>query len=84
VDDLEGWHVPVYQSLTQPQLQCGVAQRLFIATLITSAIGVFWGLWWVLLVAAGVYGVARIGTRYDPYFFEIILAHVLQHDHYEG
>ena len=83
MDDLSGWSVPVYQSLTQPQLQGGVSRGFFIVDVTVVAAGVLW--WWpIILVGGALYLAAWIGTRYDPHFFEIILAHVQQHDHYEG
>ena len=84
MSELPGWEVPLYQSLTQPQLQCGINQTFFIAMLTLGVIGLLWWLWWVPLLAIVLYVVARIGTRYDPHFFEIIMAHLQQHHRYEG
>ena len=83
MDELPDWSVPVYQSLTQPQLQGGVAAGL----LYYGRDG--GGRRGAVVVAhhprwRALYLAAWIGTRYDPHFFEIILAHVQQHDHYEG
>ena len=83
MSELPGWTAPLYQSLTQPQLIAGVSRNFFICifTLIGTVV-----LWWtpILLIGGVLYLVAWIGTRYDPDFFEIVLGHVRQHDHYEG
>ena len=83
MDELPDWSVPVYQSLTQPQLQGGVPRSFCIIDVTVVAAVVLW--WWpIVLIGAALYLAAWIGTHYDPYFFEIIMAHVQQHDRYEG
>lgn len=83
MDKIDGWAAPVYQSLTQPQLQGGVSRSFFILDVTAVAAMV---LWWppIVLIGGALYAAAWIGTRYDPHFLEIIMAHLQQQAHYEG
>lgn len=84
-----GFTAPIYQSLTQPQLLAGVSRTFFICDLVAMILVGLWtlavpGLWPGLLIGVALYVVAWCGTKYDTEFFEIVIAHVQQQDHYEG
>ena len=60
-----GWFVPVYQSLAQPLLTGGVPSGFFIVTMLgTLMLAMAW--WPVLVVQAGLYGLARRLTGWEP------------------
>jgi type IV secretory pathway TrbD component len=89
MSETPGWAAPLYQSLTQPHLIAGVSRSVFILDFMFLAITGLWALsrpslWPLLLVGVLLYGIAWWGTWYDPDFFEIVMAHVRQQDHYEG
>ena len=82
--DTPGFELPVYQGLMQPQLIAG-APRPFVIPLVTvTAVGLVWRLWFVLPLALLLHGFAVWGTRQDPHWWSILLAHLTRRPHYEG
>lgn len=82
-DPVPGWYQPVFQSLAQPLLTAGVPSGFFIPTMVgTLLLAMTW--WPIIVVQAGLYGLARRLTRWEPQWGGILLMHITYARHYEG
>jgi type IV secretory pathway TrbD component len=78
-----GWHQPIFHSLAQPLLTGGVPSGFFIASMLGAMVLFF--VWWpVIVVQAGVYGLARVLTQWEPQWCGILVMHLTYARYYEG
>ena len=89
MSETPGLTAPVYQSLTQPQLLAGVPRTFAVGLVMGMGLLIVWclqvpALWPGLLLGPALYCVTWCGTKYDTEFFDILIAHVRHHTHYEG
>jgi type IV secretory pathway TrbD component len=82
-DPVPNWFAPVYHSLAQPLLIGGVPAGFFIATMLGTMM-LFLAWWPIILVQAGLYGLARVLTRWEPQWGGMLVMHVTYARHYEG
>jgi type IV secretory pathway TrbD component len=82
-DLVEGWTAPVYRGLMEPLHIAHVPEQFFIGTvLVTLMVGIFWH---PMVVLGGLaYGLARLGTAYDPDWLNVLTRAVGYTSHYEG
>ncbi len=81
--DIEGFEVPIHQSLTQPILVVGVPRSFAIANFsLSAALTLGLGVWWLgIPIGFALHVVAAALTRHDPLWFEVIRRHV-RHESY--
>lgn len=78
-----GWSSTVHQGLTEPPLMLGVP-LVFCVLNVLIALGMAL-LWWPwLVVAAGLHGIARLGTAMDMQWIEVLVQHVSYRSYYES
>jgi type IV secretory pathway TrbD component len=82
-EPIPGWYGPVYQSLAQPMLTAGVPSDFFMMSMVsTLAIALAW--WPIVVVQAGVYGLAKRLTAWDPQWLGILKNYLSYASRYEG
>jgi len=77
---IEGYEVPLHLSLTEPTLFGGVPREFGILTFVlTMVVALGLRIWWLgFPLGIGVYLVAVILTRRDPYWLPIFRRHLRQ------
>lgn len=81
--EVAGWEEPIYHAMQQVPTFKGVPMGVFVADALTCFfVMMFW--WPVLVVGLLVYGVALIGTAYEPRWLAILWEYWLYHAGYEA
>ncbi len=78
--NIEGYEVPLHVSLAEPTLFGGVPREFGILTFVlTMVVALGLRIWWLgFPLGLGVYSVALILTRRDPYWLPIFRRHLRQ------
>lgn len=78
--EMEGYQIPLYAALTQPQLFAGVPRELGILTLtLTLLLTIGLHLWWIGATAGLIaHGICVALTRRDPHWLPVFRAHLKQ------
>jgi uncharacterized membrane protein len=80
---LAGWEAPIYQATDGPPMMAMVPQRFAIYLMLpTMIIAMLW--WKILLVSGALYIVAFFGTRWEPYWYTMLLEYFDYAGYYEG
>ncbi len=76
--NIEGYEVPVHQSLAQPVLLAGVPRSFALFNLtVTGVLTLGFGIWWLSLpIGLTLHSVAVYLTANDPMWFEVGQRHV--------
>lgn len=76
--EFEGYEIPLYAALTQPQLFAGVPRELGILTLtLTLLLALGLHLWWIgAAVGVVVHGICVALTRRDAHWSSVFLTHL--------
>lgn len=77
---IDGYEIPLYQALTQPPLFGGVPREFGILTLVAAlVITVGFRMWWIgASTGLALHGMCVVLTRMDPYWLQVMRAHLRQ------
>jgi hypothetical protein len=82
-DPVPNWFSPVFQSLAQPILTAGVPTGFFIWSMLGTMM-LFLAWWPIALLQAGMYGLARVLTVWEPQWCGILVMHLTYRRWYQG
>ena len=80
----EGWEAPVFHAMTQTPTYRGVPMAFFAGNFLVSLFITFTVWWPAILVGLLLYGIAYVGTWYEPDWLGILGDYCSYTTHYEG